>query len=77
MATGDYISARVEPAFIKMGDHVLVNLNNVKRIVLSKEHVEFHYIDGAEQKFKVKDPMTFDKTIANTVNYYQALEQVT
>ena len=74
MATGDYISARVEPAFIKMGDHVLVNLNNVKRIVLSKEHVEFHYMDGTEQKFKVKDPMTFDKTFGNMVQYYQAVQ---
>ena len=74
MATGDYISATVEPTFIKMGDHVLINLNTVKRIVLTKEHVGFHYMDGTEQKFKVKDPMTFDKTIANTVNYYQAVE---
>ena len=74
MATGDYISARVEPTFIKMGDHVLVNLNNVKRIVLSKEHVEFHYMDGTEQKFKVKDPMAFAETFGNMVPYYQAVQ---
>ena len=74
METGDYILATVEPTFIKMGDHVLVNLNNVKRIVLSKEHVEFHYMDGTEQKFNVKDPMTFNKTIGNIVPYYQAVQ---
>ena len=72
MATGDYISATVGPTFIKMGDHILINLNTVKRIVLTKEHVEFLYMDGTEQRFKVEDAMTFDKTIANMVNYHQA-----